>query len=135
MRRPGLTVRQAEVLSVVRAWVAQHGYPPTTRELGTVIGVSSRGAHEAMLLLERKGCLTRDRRPGQTGRKVLSRTLRIVGAAPGPVRVHLGSAVVAHENGKPAGVAYQVTPAEPVVVIDDAGIVWTSDPSAGGFSV
>lgn len=107
MRHPGLTVRQAEVLSAVRDWIALHGHSPTCRELGPVLGIGYRGAHQAMLVLERKGCLHRGQKdPGY-------RTLRLARPTPGPVGVHLASAVVAYEDGAAAGVAYQVTAVEP----------------------
>ncbi len=101
MRHPGLTVRQAEVLCAVRAWIAEYGYPPTFRELGPIIGTSGSGAREAIVVLERKGCVVRDRDT--------SRGLRLVGPTPGVACVHPASAVVAYRDGVPSGVAYRVT--------------------------
>ena len=37
----GLTPRQQQILEVIRAAVATQGYPPTVREIGTAVGLSS----------------------------------------------------------------------------------------------
>lgn len=108
-RRPGLTMRQAEVLSAVRGWVAAHGYPPSARELARVIGTGHQGAALALGVLEGKGCL---HRAGRRGCRQAHRTLVLVAPAAGPQAVHLASATVAHEDGAPAGVAYRITSAE-----------------------
>ncbi|OPC84859.1 repressor LexA [Embleya scabrispora] len=62
-RRPagGLTPRQTRVLEVIRASVESRGYPPSMREIGEAVGLSSTSsvAHQLMAL-ERKGYLRRD---------------------------------------------------------------------------
>ncbi len=97
------------MLSAVRDWIAQHGYPPTIRELASVIGTGHQAARLALGVLARKGCLLRG---GKAGRRVQSRALRLLGPTPGFSGVHLASAVVAYELGVPAGVAYCVTSAD-----------------------
>ncbi|GCD99804.1 transcriptional repressor LexA [Embleya hyalina] len=62
-RRPagGLTPRQTRVLEVIRTSVESRGYPPSMREIGEAVGLSSTSsvAHQLMAL-ERKGYLRRD---------------------------------------------------------------------------
>ncbi|UGQ13906.1 transcriptional repressor LexA [Yinghuangia sp. ASG 101] len=57
----GLTARQKRVLEVIRASVESRGYPPSMREIGEAVGLSSTSsvAHQLMAL-ERKGYLRRD---------------------------------------------------------------------------
>jgi len=55
-----LTERQAEVLAHVRDFIAEHGYPPTVRELGEVLGgMGPRAVHDHLKALERKGYIAR----------------------------------------------------------------------------
>ncbi len=60
-QRPKLTKRQQEVLDYIRAYITEHGYPPTLRELGSQLGISStNGVNDHLKALERKGYLARD---------------------------------------------------------------------------
>ncbi|MEG8178708.1 transcriptional repressor LexA [Nocardia terpenica] len=56
-----LTVRQRKVLEVIRTSVAERGYPPSIREIGDAVGLTSTSsvAHQ-LRALERKGYLRRD---------------------------------------------------------------------------
>lgn len=59
--RPKLTKRQQEVLDYIRTCITDHGYPPTLRELGSQLGISStNGVNDHLKALERKGYLSRD---------------------------------------------------------------------------
>ncbi|MDA4109795.1 transcriptional repressor LexA [Mycolicibacterium holsaticum] len=62
-RRPdtGLTERQRTILDVIRASVTSRGYPPSIREIGDAVGLTSTSsvAHQ-LRTLERKGYLRRD---------------------------------------------------------------------------
>ena len=50
------TQRQKQVLVLVRDYIAQHGYPPTKRELADILGVSSAtGVSDILDAAERKG--------------------------------------------------------------------------------
>jgi repressor LexA len=76
-----LTARQREILAFVNDHSAQHGYPPTVREIGTAVGLtSSSTVHAHLANLERLGLLRRD--PAKP------RALNLVGrstkAPPGP---------------------------------------------------
>ncbi len=57
----GLTVRQRRVLEVIRNSVDRRGYPPSLREIGEAVGLTSPSsvAHQ-LTTLERKGYLRRD---------------------------------------------------------------------------
>ncbi len=57
----GLTPRQRRVLDVIRASVERRGYPPSVREIGEEVGLTSPSsvAHQ-LTMLERKGFLRRD---------------------------------------------------------------------------
>lgn len=56
-----LTARQARVLAVIRESVASRGYPPSVREIGEAVGLTSPSsvAHQ-LKALEAKGYLRRD---------------------------------------------------------------------------
>ncbi len=56
-----LTARQRAVLETIRESVASRGYPPSMREIGSVVGLHSPSsvAHQ-LVTLERKGYLRRD---------------------------------------------------------------------------
>ena len=58
---PGLTKRQRTILDVIRASVTTRGYPPSIREIGDAVGLTSTSsvAHQ-LRTLERKGYLRRD---------------------------------------------------------------------------
>ncbi len=58
---PALTARQRRVLETITAAIAAHGYPPSMREIGDAVGLTSSSsvAHQ-LQALERKGYLRRD---------------------------------------------------------------------------
>lgn len=57
----GLTGRQRAVLECIRSSVAERGYPPSMREIGAAVGLTSPSSVKHQLVaLERKGFLRRD---------------------------------------------------------------------------
>lgn len=64
-----LTVRQGQILEVIRSWVSRLGYPPSVREIGDAVGLNSTSSVQHQLLaLQRKGYLRRDpNRPRAVG--------------------------------------------------------------------
>lgn len=57
----GLTPRQRKVLEVIRDSVARRGYPPTVREIGEAVGLTSTSSVSHQLsTLQKKGFLRRD---------------------------------------------------------------------------
>jgi len=57
----GLTPRQRDILAVIRSTVEEQGYPPSVREIGEAVGLTSPSsvAHQ-LNVLEKKGLLRRD---------------------------------------------------------------------------
>jgi repressor LexA len=73
MRR--LSDRQQRILDFVAEYTADHGYPPSIREIGQAVGISSTSVVDYNLrALERGGLIRRDRE--------VSRGLGIVGQSP-----------------------------------------------------
>jgi repressor LexA len=74
----GLTPRQRRVLEVIRSAVERKGYPPSMREIGEAVGLtSSSSVSHQLATLERKGYLRRDpNRP---------RAIEVRSPEPGPV--------------------------------------------------
>ena len=52
-----LTSRQNEVLLCITAFVEEHGYPPTIREIAERFSISVKGAYDHVKALEKKGRL------------------------------------------------------------------------------
>jgi len=91
----GLTQRQRRVLEVIRDSIERRGYPPSVREIGEAVGLSSASsvAHQ-LSVLQRKGWLRRDpnrpraldvRLPGEMGgtAEPAAEALSAAGAASG----------------------------------------------------
>jgi repressor LexA len=64
-----LSERQLKVLEAIREWMRDHGYPPSVREIGDAVGLTSTSSVAYQLrVLERKGYLRRDpHRPRTVG--------------------------------------------------------------------
>ncbi len=53
-----LTKRQEDVLNYIKKYVVDHGYPPSTREIGAALGLSSPATvHSHLKKLEDAGCI------------------------------------------------------------------------------
>src|SRR5579863_4116597 len=60
MEKPA-TERQQRILEVIRAFTAEHGYPPSVREIGERVGLSSSSTiHAHLKALEKRGVISRD---------------------------------------------------------------------------
>src|SRR5690606_22035390 len=58
---PDLSPRQRRIMEFLREWSAEHGYPPSVREIGEAVGlVSPSSVAYQLKVLERKGYLRRD---------------------------------------------------------------------------
>ena len=58
-----ITARQQRILDFIAETVRDRGYPPTVREIGEAVGLtSSSSVHAQLANLERKGLLRRTRR-------------------------------------------------------------------------
>jgi repressor LexA len=61
LENPMLTTRQQEIWQFLAAYVDDHGYPPTVREIGDAVGLASPSTvHAHLANLERAGLLKRD---------------------------------------------------------------------------
>lgn len=100
---PKLSKRQATILDMIRASIADRGYPPSIREVGEAVGLTSPSSVAYQLrALERKGYLRRDpHRP---------RAMEVFD--PNGVPIRPGSGVSADEastNAEVAGTAARAT--------------------------
>jgi repressor LexA len=99
-----LTKRQQEILDFVEEYGAQHGYPPTVRDIGKAVGLaSSSTVHQHLANLEQLGMLRRD--PSKPrALELLHRVVRDAGAIVRPAGLPLlgtvaaGQPVLAEEN-------------------------------------
>src|SRR3954451_16104689 len=96
-----LTKRQREIFDFIKGYSASHGYPPTVRDIGKAIGLtSSSTVHAHLANLEKLGLVRRDpTKPralellGEAARKIARPAgLPVVG------RVAAGSPILAEEN-------------------------------------
>ena len=56
-----LTKKQNEILSFIKKFIVSHGYPPTTREIGAALGISSPATiHVHLSKLEQKGYIKKE---------------------------------------------------------------------------
>ena len=56
-----LTRRQTDVLNYVKSYIVSHGYPPTVREIGKALNISSPATiHAHLANLEAKGFIKKD---------------------------------------------------------------------------
>jgi repressor LexA len=61
MSERAVTEKQMRILDVIREFTAAHGYPPSVREIGEEVGLSSSSTVQSHLkTLERRGLLWRD---------------------------------------------------------------------------
>ncbi len=55
-----LTKRQTEILNFIKEYIVSHGYPPTVREIGSALGISSSATiHAHLVNIENKGFIKR----------------------------------------------------------------------------
>ena len=99
-----LTARQQEIWQFLVAYVDDHGYPPTVREIGEEVGLASPSTvHAHLANLERVGLIKRDptkpRAIELTGhRRVEAQAVSDVPHLPLLGRVAAGSPLLAEEN-------------------------------------
>jgi len=66
-----ITSRQSEVLDYIKAFIGEHHFPPTMREISENFSISVKGAYDHVKALEKKGYLKIDNNR--------SRTIEVVG--------------------------------------------------------
>lgn len=61
MTAPKLTKRQEQILTFIDATMRERGYPPSVREIGQAVGLTSPSTvHSHLATLQKLGCLRRD---------------------------------------------------------------------------
>jgi len=57
-----LTLRQRQTLKFIEHYLDLNGFAPTVREVASHLGVTTKGAHDHLRALQRKGCIRRGSR-------------------------------------------------------------------------
>ena len=95
-----LTARQQRIVEFIRRTVLERGYPPTVREIGEAVGLtSSSSVHAQLANLQRKGLLRKD--PAKPRAiEVAGTRPRGAGAVTVPIlgRIAAGASVLAEEH-------------------------------------
>jgi repressor LexA len=101
MAQRGLTKRQQEIFDFVKRYAGEHGYPPTVRDIGRAIGLtSSSTVHAHLSNLEKLGVLRRDPTKPRAIEVLVGKAKATVGPSGLPVvgQVAAGQPVLAEEN-------------------------------------
>jgi repressor LexA len=96
-----LTKRQQEIFDYIRRYGAEHGYPPTVRDIGKAIGLtSSSTVHAHLANLEKVGLLRRDPTKPRAIEVLVDKAKAVVSPGGLPVvgQVAAGQPVLAEEN-------------------------------------
>jgi repressor LexA len=95
-----LTKRQQEIFDFIKKYSAKYGYPPTVRDIGKAIGLtSSSTVHAHLANLEKIGLLRRDPTKPRAIELLVGKAKRAVsGGLPVVGRVAAGEPVLADEN-------------------------------------
>ena len=96
-----LTKRQQEIFDFIRRYGAEHGYPPTVRDIGKAIGLtSSSTVHAHLANLEKVGLLRRDPTKPRALEILVDKAKQAVAPSGLPVvgQVAAGAPMLADEN-------------------------------------
>ena len=94
---PAVTPRQERILDFIGRTVSDRGYPPTVREIGEAVGLtSSSSVHAQLANLERKGLLHKD--PTKPRAMALDRPRADAVAVPLVGRIAAGAPILAAEH-------------------------------------
>jgi repressor LexA len=96
-----LTKRQQEIFEFIKQYSGRHGYPPTVRDIGKAIGLtSSSTVHAHLANLEKLGLVRRDPTKPRALELLGEAARKFAGPAGLPVvgRVAAGSPILAEEN-------------------------------------
>jgi repressor LexA len=96
-----LTKRQQEIFDFIKRYSAKHGYPPTVRDIGKAIGLtSSSTVHAHLANLEKIGLLRRDPTKPRAMEILVDKAKKAVAPAGLPLvgRVAAGQPILADEN-------------------------------------
>jgi repressor LexA len=96
-----LTKRQQEIFDFIKRYAGEHGYPPTVRDIGKAIGLtSSSTVHAHLANLEKVGLLRRDPSKPRALEVLVDKAKEVVAPTGLPVvgQVAAGQPVLAEEN-------------------------------------
>ena len=96
-----LTKRQQEIFDFIKRYGSEHGYPPTVRDIGKAIGLtSSSTVHAHLANLEKIGLLRRDPTKPRALELLVDKAKEVVAPTGLPVvgQVAAGQPVLAEEN-------------------------------------
>ncbi len=93
------TERQQRILEVIRRFTAEQGYPPSVREIGERVGLSSSSTiHAHLKALEKRGLISRDPTKPRALRSSGSHALAEALVMPIVGKVAAGTPITAQEN-------------------------------------
>jgi repressor LexA len=101
MADPKLTTRQQQIFEFIKRYTHENGYPPTVRDIGGAIGLtSSSTVHAHLANLERLGLLRRDPTKPRAMEVLVDKAKRAVVPSGLPLvgRVAAGTPILAQEN-------------------------------------
>src|SRR5215211_2923548 len=96
-----LTKRQKEIFDYIRGYASKQGYPPTVREIGKAVGLtSSSTVHAHLANLEKIGLLRRDPTKPRAIELLVDRAKRVIKPVGLPLvgNVAAGQPILAEEN-------------------------------------
>jgi repressor LexA len=96
-----LTKRQQEIFDFIKRYGSEHGYPPTVRDIGKAIGLtSSSTVHAHLANLEKLGLLRRDPTKPRALELLVDKAKEVVSQSGLPLvgRVAAGQPILAEEN-------------------------------------
>jgi repressor LexA len=96
-----LTKRQQEIFDFIKRYAGEHGYPPTVRDIGKAIGLtSSSTVHAHLANLEKVGLLRRDPTKPRALEVLVDKAKEVVAPTGLPVvgQVAAGQPILAEEN-------------------------------------
>src|SRR5918996_5942795 len=87
-----LTKRQQEIFDFIKSYSAQHGYPPTVRDIGKAIGLtSSSTVHTHLSNLEKLGLIRRDPTKPRALELLVDKAKQVVGPSGIPLVGQVGA--------------------------------------------
>ncbi len=96
-----LTKRQKEIFEFINGYASKHGYPPTVREIGKAVGLtSSSTVHAHLANLEKIGLLRRDPTKPRAIELLIDRARKVIRGPGLPLvgQVAAGEPILAEEN-------------------------------------
>jgi repressor LexA len=96
-----LTKRQKEIFDFIRRYATKHGYPPTVREIGSAVGLtSSSTVHAHLANLEKIGLLKRDPTKPRAIELLKDQARKVLGPSGIPLvgQVAAGAPILAEEQ-------------------------------------